>query len=133
MKLKKFGALAETCDRYHISDRASAAIASVVLVDFNMITPDRTQSVIDKNKLRRKRAKLRNETKKNKKVFFEKVNGIGFDGRQDATLAIYKINKKHFTSTILEEDYVITGEPNDFYLDHFSPESGRGLDIAHGL
>ena len=104
----------------------------MVLVDFGMITPDKAQSVIEKNKLRREKAKLRNESKKNKKLFFEKVESIGFDGRQDATLAVDKINEKHFTSTILEEHYVVTVEPND-YLDHFTPESERGMDIAHGL
>ena len=120
-------ALAEACDR------ASAAIASAVVVDFSMITSDKTQNVIDKDKLRRERAKSRNETKK-MGYFFEKVDGTGFDGGQDATLAVDKINEKHFTSTISEEHYyVVTVDSNNFYLDHFTPESERGLDIAHGL
>ncbi|KAB7494927.1 hypothetical protein Anas_11759, partial [Armadillidium nasatum] len=56
-----------------------------------------------------------------------------FDGRRDATLQISEVNGKYYTSTILEDHYVITGEPGDFYLDHFSPESGKGIDIAHGI
>ncbi|KAB7499691.1 hypothetical protein Anas_12324 [Armadillidium nasatum] len=60
--------LAEACDRYQISERARAAIASSVLVDFDLITRDKIQNVI-----------------------------------------------------------------GDFYLDHFSPESGKGIDIAHGI
>ncbi|KAB7505002.1 hypothetical protein Anas_12575, partial [Armadillidium nasatum] len=44
-----------------------------------------------------------------------------------------ELNGKYYTSTILEDHYVITGEPGDFYLDHFSPESGKGIDIAHGI
>ena len=64
---------------------------------------------------------------------FEKLNGIGFDGRKDATLAVNIINDKCYSSTILEEHYVVTGESNDIYLDHFEPKSGRELDIAHGL
>ena len=67
---KSLGAIAEACDRYHISDKAGAAFTSAVLIDFVMIMPNKTQSVIDKNKLRRERAKLRNETKKNEKIFF---------------------------------------------------------------
>ena len=92
-------ALAEACDKYHIgrSNRVGAAIASAVLFGFGMIILDKTQSVIDKNTLTKERAKLRNETKKNKKLFFEKVDGIEFDGQQDATLAADKINEKHFT------------------------------------
>ena len=69
-------ALAEAYDRYHISDRAGAAIVPVILVDFDMITPDKTQSAIDKNKLRSERAKLRKETKKNEKLFLEIVQGL---------------------------------------------------------
>ncbi|KAB7502796.1 hypothetical protein Anas_10015 [Armadillidium nasatum] len=36
--------LAEACDRYQISDRAGAAIASSVLVDFGLITRDKMQN-----------------------------------------------------------------------------------------
>ena len=99
--------LAEACDRYHISDRAGAAIASAVLVDFGMIIPGETQSVIDENKLRRERAKFKNETKKNEKLFFEKIDGIGFDGRLDVTLAVDKINENHFNFKILEDKLVL--------------------------
>ncbi|KAB7504140.1 hypothetical protein Anas_12113 [Armadillidium nasatum] len=125
--------LAEACDRYQISDRAGAAIASSVLVDFGLITRDKMQNVIDKNKLRRERNKLRKERQKEEKNWFGNITGIGFDGRRDATLQISELNGKYYTSTILEDHYVITGEPGDFYLDHFSPESGKGIDIAHGI
>ena len=33
----------------------------------------------------------------------------------------------------MEDHYVITGEANDFYLDHFTPATGRDINIAHGL
>ncbi|KAB7501077.1 hypothetical protein Anas_11653 [Armadillidium nasatum] len=36
--------LAEACDRYQISDRSGAAIASSVLVDFGFITRDKMQN-----------------------------------------------------------------------------------------
>ncbi|KAB7501105.1 hypothetical protein Anas_10480, partial [Armadillidium nasatum] len=71
--------------------------------------------------------------RKKKKIGFGNITGIGFDGRRDATLQISELNGKYYTSTILEDHYVITGEPGDFYLDHFSPESGKGIDIAHGI
>ncbi|KAL7631030.1 UNVERIFIED_CONTAM: hypothetical protein RMT77_018684 [Armadillidium vulgare] len=125
--------LAEACDRYQISDSAGAAIASSVLVDFGLITRDKMQNVIDKNKLRRERNKLRKERQKEEENWFGNITGIGFDGRRDATLQISELNGKYYTSTILEDHYVITGEPGDFYLDHFSPESGKGIDIAHGI
>ena len=52
--------------------------------------------------MRRERAKSKNE-----KLFFEKVDSIGFDGGQDATLAVDKINEKHFTFKILEDKLVL--------------------------
>ncbi|KAB7494258.1 hypothetical protein Anas_01934 [Armadillidium nasatum] len=86
-----------------------------------------------RNKLRRERNKLRKERQKERRKLFGNITGIGFDGRRDATLQISELNGKYYTSTILEDHYVITGEPGDFYLDHFSPESGKGIDIAHGI
>ena len=73
--------LAEMCDRYQISDRAGAAIASATLVDLGVITQDKMQHFIDKNKLRREKAKSREEAQKEEKIMFGKVTGIGFDGR----------------------------------------------------
>ena len=43
--------LARTCDRYSVSDRAAAAIASAVLEDVGLITNEDKTSVIDRNKL----------------------------------------------------------------------------------
>jgi hypothetical protein len=63
--------------------------------------------------LRRERNKLRLERQKEEKIMFEKVTGIGFDGRKDATLQNVEINGKYYLSTILEEHYVITGEPGN--------------------
>ena len=125
--------LAMTCERFHVSDRVGAAIASAVLVDYGIITADRRQNVIDKNKLRAEIGKLRKKTKEEEKLQFKQVNGIGFDGRKDATLTVKEINHKYYKSTVLEDHYVVTGEPNDFYLDHFTPATGKGIDIAHGL
>ena len=67
-----------------------------------------------RNKLRRERAKLRAEAQKEENILFEKVTGIGFDGRRDAALQNCEINGKYHTSTLLEEHYVITGEPGKY-------------------
>ena len=67
-----------------------------------------------RNKLRRECAKLRAEYRKEDQVLFKKVDGIGFDGRKDATLTVSTLNSKHYLSTVLEEHYVVTGEPSKF-------------------
>ena len=87
--------LAMTCERFHVSDRIGAAIASAVLVDYGLITSDQRQNVIDKNKLRAEIAKLRKKIKEEEKLQFEQVNGIGFDGCKDPILTIEKLNHKY--------------------------------------
>ena len=125
--------LAMTCERFDVSDRIGAAIASTVLVDYGLITSNQRQNVIDKNKLRAEIAKLRKKIKEEEKLQFEQVNGIGFDDCKDATLTIEKLNHKYYKSIVLQDHYVVTGKPNNFYLNHFTPATGKGIDIAHGL
>ena len=51
--------LALMCERFNVSDRAGAAIASAVLKDFGVIDDSTLENVIDRRKLRRKRQKCR--------------------------------------------------------------------------
>ena len=124
--------LAMTCKRFHVSDRIGAAIASAVLVDYGLITSNQRQNAIDKNKLRAEIATLRKKIKQEEKFQFEQVNGIEFDGCKDATITIEKLNHKYYKSIVLQDHYVVTGEPNNFYLNHFTPAPGKGIDVAHG-
>ena len=61
---------------------------------------------------------------------FGKVDGIGFDGRKDATLETTEVNEKYYTSTVLEEHYVITGEPGKFKYLYLVPIS---LFLLHDI
>ena len=74
-----------------------------------------TNTISFRNKIRRERAKLWTEAQEKEIIQFEKVTGIGFDGKQDATLQNCKINGKYHISTELEEHYVITGEPGKYH------------------
>ena len=67
-------------ERFQVGDRGGAAIASAVLVDCGVITADQRENVIDKNKLRAAKTRLRKETKKDEKKQFEQIKEIGFDG-----------------------------------------------------
>ena len=116
--------------RYQVSDRAGAAIANSALPDAGIITPSDNLFVIEKNKLRRLRNKHRQEIRAEDK-FFELINGIYVDGRQDA-IFVLKIgeNGKTLMKTILEEHYVKVGEPEGFYLDHFSQPNSKDQNLA---
>ena len=51
--------LAMACDRFSVSNRAAAAIASATLKDHGHITNEDNSLIIDRSKLRRERTKFR--------------------------------------------------------------------------
>ncbi|GBP27482.1 hypothetical protein EVAR_14303_1 [Eumeta japonica] len=82
-----YALLSKTCDRFGVSDRAGAAIASVVL-------HASTSQVIDKNKLRRERKKTRDIITSQQNVSL--IPALYFDGRKDQTVTISeKDGKRH--------------------------------------
>ena len=51
--------LAMVCERYEVSDRTGAAIASATLKAFGIVTEEDKRYVVDRSKLRRERRKYR--------------------------------------------------------------------------
>ena len=109
------------CDRYQISDSAGAAIITSTLKDHRLIDEDDQSLVIDRNRLRRQRAKFREAVREEETNLFKLVDGIYLDRRKDATQVICSINEKFYRNAILEEQYVIVGEPGEFCLTHSTP------------
>ena len=68
--------LAMVCERYEASDRAAAAIASVTLKAFGMVTKEDKRYVVDKSKLRRERQKYREEIRNKEQELFELLDSI---------------------------------------------------------
>ncbi|CAH0551110.1 unnamed protein product [Brassicogethes aeneus] len=93
-------------DRYGVSDKAGAAIASAVLEDYRIINIDDNQNIIDRYKVRRARD---NERKKLQKVQTEShsLRGLYFDGHKDITLSILD----NRTQPVVEEHVVLIDEP----------------------
>lgn len=54
---------------------------------------------------------------------------IGFDGKQDLTFAEMSGVRRN----IKEEPYVIVSFPNNNYIDHVVPETGKAADIANKI
>ena len=67
LKLDNF---ARECDRYGVPDRQAAALANALFVDIGFIEPVseavESKNVVDKNKVRRERERVRRECKKTK-------------------------------------------------------------------
>ena len=89
--------------------------------------------MVDRSKLRRERQKCIEEIKNNDQELFELVDSIFVDGRKDATMTMVEVNENYHRQTVIEEYYVIVGEPNSFYLSHVMPEDGTEYKIATSI
>ena len=117
-------------ERYEVFDGAGAAIASATLKAFEIVTEEDKRYVVDRSKLRRVRQKYREEIRNKEQELFELVDSIFVDGRIDATMTMVEVNGNYHRQTVIEEHYVIVGEPNDFYLSHVMAEDGARYGIA---
>lgn len=122
-----------TSDRFGLSDRATAAVASSVLQDFGIITDYDHTNVIDKNKLRREKSLNRSKLQMLNKDKHNPLQGLYFDGRRDDTLIIEKIKSKQFRRTKKEDHYSILQEPGSVFVGHVSPSSGSAENIANSI
>ena len=122
--------LAMICEQYEVYHRAGAAIALATSKAFGIVTEEDKRHVVDRSKLRRERRKYREEIRNKEQELFELVGKIFADGRKDATMTMVEVNGNYHRQTIIEEHYVIVGEPNGFYLSHVMPEDGTGYKIA---
>ncbi|GBN86644.1 hypothetical protein AVEN_137688-1 [Araneus ventricosus] len=90
-------------DRCGVSDRAVAAIASSVLHDVGLITSNNSDLVVDENKLRREKAKVRKDLKFQALSESQALTLKGFDGRKDSTLIEERVDTKRYTRKTNEE------------------------------
>ena len=107
-------------DRYGVSNRTTAAIATAILIDSELITPEDQSLVTDKNKMARARQKYRSQLQSKELVEMNAVTGIYFDGRHDETLSNTTIIGKCHTRTSVEEHIVVIGQ-NSTDLFHTTP------------
>uniref|UniRef100_A0A1B6KM51 Uncharacterized protein n=1 Tax=Graphocephala atropunctata TaxID=36148 RepID=A0A1B6KM51_9HEMI len=122
-----------TSDRFGVSDRATAAIASSLLQDFGIIIETEHSNVIDKNKIRRGKKVIRTELQVQNPAELNTFQGLYFDGRKDDTIVIEKVNLKHFRRVTKEEHYSIIQEPGSVYVSHVTPCSGSAQNIADSI
>lgn len=119
--------LAIAVDRYQVSDRAGAAIASAVLKDYGIIADDSPEDIIDRSKVRRAREMVRKSLKPNLEL--TNLLGLYFDGRIDRTLT----RDGNQNKTTQEEHIVLIKEPSSEYLGHVTPKSGSAESIVEAI
>ena len=124
--------LARMYERYQLSDRAGAAIATSALQDMEMVTDKDKSLVINPSKLREERC--REEICQEKVSNFKFVTGLYFDSRKDASQVIVEgPNGKMCGSTQLEQHYVLVGEPGTYYLTRLSSIDGKGRTLTQEI
>ncbi|CAH0551078.1 unnamed protein product [Brassicogethes aeneus] len=128
-----FKSLPSVCDRYGVSDRAAAAIASAVLEDVGLIKKGDTSKVVDKNKVRRSRQKIRTELQANDDFQNKPLKGLYFDGRKDNTLRQEKVGNKYYRKTVKEEHLSLLQEPESVYIGHIVPASGTAINLCDAI
>lgn len=124
--IRSFPTVAKTSDRYGVSDRAAAAIASAVLHDISSDI-----EVIDKSKIRRERKKTRNELLQ--KQCNQNMPAIYFDGRKDKTLKIVSKGNKKYRKVVVEEHISVLKELGSLYVGYATPLQGTANSIERAI
>lgn len=122
--------LATMSDRYGLSDRAAAAVASAVLQDVGLISKTDHNNVIDRHKLRREREKAR-QSASGKPL--PQLFGLFFDGRKDRTIVNEKKGDKFYKKVVMEEHISLISEPGSSFIGHTSPLSGSAKCIQRSI
>lgn len=126
-------------DRFQISDRAGAALATGLLRDLGLVTESDKSQVVDRYKIRRERKKRQViKKRKRKEETSGRVKCFGFDGKKDKKTKVLKeveVDGKAVTkqATATEEHIVFVEEPGGKYLDHIGVEAGEGTGRHLGL
>lgn len=125
--------IATECDRYGYSDRGASAFVTAVLRDYNVRDSFGQPIIVDRNKIRRERQKLREEKIKQRKDPTV-VKAFSFDSKKDQTFApILKDGISH-PRNIKETHIVILQQPGSEYIGHVvSPEGSNAEDKANIL
>jgi len=101
-----------------------------VLQDVGLVNKRDRSMVIDKNKVRRERVKIRKRLQDN---IQKEISGLYFDGRKDKTRVQLKKGTKYYARTISEEHITLVCEPGSQYLGHVTPSGGDAKNIQKSI
>lgn len=114
--LRSLPNFAMECDRYCVSDRVAAVLASSLLKDLEVKNDEGNAIIIDRNKVRRERAANRLRLTKLNQIS-ENPKAFSFDGRKDLTLTenVTPDGKLH-PRIVRETHIVILKQPDSVFL-----------------
>lgn len=97
------------------------------LIDFGIVSMNDKRIVIDRNKIRRHRQKMREAQLK--KLDFEDIQGLYFDGRKDITNSFVENKIKK----IKEEHISFVQQPHSLYIGHKTTDSGSAESAVKSI
>ncbi|XP_017476032.1 PREDICTED: uncharacterized protein LOC108366213 isoform X2 [Rhagoletis zephyria] len=103
------------CDRFGVSDRVAAALATSLMKDMGVKDEQGTFIIMDKSKVRREKGKCRQEVLR-RKYDASSLIAFSFDGRKNYSLTMEKIDKKLHPRMVKEPHLVVLKEPNSQLL-----------------
>lgn len=101
--------LALVCDRIGTLDHDAAILVNAVFKDTGFTADENLTNVVDKNKIRRERQKMRKQTVQESSSKLPLIEALYFDGK-DTIIAMGEEGIKR-CEKIVEEHYVLVKEP----------------------
>ena len=117
--------------RWGVSDRITAAIVNATLIDFGIISPEDTSSVVDRQRIRRAKMKCRNTLNTN--LDKNALQGLYFDGKEIETLVV--LNEEGHSENVMQEQEhtVLISEPGSKFLSHITTSDKKAITICNGI
>jgi hypothetical protein len=127
--------IAVMSDKAGVSDRATATIATAVLEEAGLVNELDTSKVIDKNKIRRAKKRMRSKLSRVAADADrdESIKGIYFDGRKDTTKIKETVGYRTYVKCIKEEHVSLIQEPGSEYLGHITPITGSARNVVSSI
>ena len=112
--------LVREADRYNLSDRSVAALATALLVDLGIVTKDDTSAVVTRKMVIDARRKYRNKVKV---LDDSPITAVYFDDKKDLTCTMRKDESGTTRYTKIKQEHcVLTSEPSGTYMTHLAPK-----------
>ena len=110
--------------RRDVSDRTVAAIVTATLIDLGIVTAEDTSAVVDRQRIRREKEKVRKEVnqREEKRISDDVIEGIYFDGKEIDTLVMKKEGDKNRQTKQKQEHIVVVSQPDGKFLTHVTPK-----------
>ena len=113
-----------------VSIRNACKIVNACMRDMGLASTDH---LLDSAKLRRQRKYCRDVSTKKHTSGLSSLRCVGLNGRIDITGSLIDEEDYTYLKFVKDDHYVIVSYPENVYVDHVAPQTGRLSDVAKEL